>query len=400
MTSAVTQKVPSTAHNQKKSEGPLPSLVSTLRSDNRDQLVSLLSLDPLANVLTFDEFKADNPTTIPVSHKTRLVFANESLRSLLIYHTLVDAENKSALLKPKAKTPRKIQSIFTPEEESLGLSPNNPLGIVGTRILLQNTLQNNNGNEENVVPGSFTVPGTGHGTETIYNPQRNKSMFSSLMNDVRDETDGASVVIYFIHPTPKHIQAASKAIQSAAYSQKSVPHNPFETQSTSTRIMKHRIVFLPRINALSKRILADENITKRKDVSIHALDINLIPIEDDVITCLEMENTMEDCYVNKTPSEHVTHVAQSLRKIQDVCGTIPRVQSYGPLGEMMLERMMSLRLEEYDPYDPESEEDGQESNPEVKAAIILDRAVDLVTPLITPLTYEGLLDDLLKIDAG
>jgi hypothetical protein len=67
---------------------------------------------------------------------------------------------------------------------------------------------------------------------------------------------------------------------------------------------------------------------------------------------------------------------------------------------MVLERMMSLRLEEYDPYDPESEEDGQESNPEVKAAIILDRAVDLVTPLITPLTYEGLLDDLLKIDAG
>mmetsp|Transcript_8107 Transcript_8107/g.15269 ORF Transcript_8107/g.15269 Transcript_8107/m.15269 type:complete len:758 (-) Transcript_8107:90-2363(-) len=402
MAQAVTQKVPSTAHNQKKSEGPLPSLVSTLRSDNRDQLLSLLSLDPLANVLTLDEFKTESPTFVPVAHTTRLVFANESLRSLLIYHTLTnDAESKSALLKPKAKPPRNVQSIFTPEEESLGLSPNNPFGIVGTRILLQNNILNDNGNEENVVPGSFTVPGTGHGTETIYNPQRNRSIFSSSMHDLRDETDGASVVIYFIYPTPKHIQALSKAIQSVSYSQKSLSTNPFEAHSTSTRrITKHRIVFLPRINALSKRVLADENLNKRKDVSVHALDINLIPIEDDVITCLEIENTMEDCYVHKTPSEHVTHVAQSLRKIQDICGTIPRVQSYGNLGEMVLERMMSLRLEEYDPYDPESEQDGQENNPEVKAAIILDRAVDLVTPMITPLTYEGLLDDLLKIDAG
>lgn len=397
----VAQKVPSTAYNQKKSEGPLPSLISTLRSDNRDQLQSLLSLDPLANALTYDDFQGEIPVSAPVSHKTRLVFANESLRALLTYHTLVDSDSKKSPLKSTAKaTARKVQTIFTPEEESLGLSPNNLFGIVGTRILLDdNSLDD--GNAENVVPGSFAIPGTGHGTETIYNPQRNKTMFSSSMDDVRDETDGASVVIYFIHPIPKHIQAVSKVIHSATQSQKPVSNNPFDSHMSSTsRIVKHRIVFLPRINTLSKRILTDENITKRKDVSIHALDINLIPIEDDVLTCLEMEDTMEDCYIHKTPSMHVTHVAQSLRKVQDICGTIPRIQSYGNLGEMVLERIMSLRLDEYDPYDPEGEDDGQESNPEIKAAIILDRAVDLVTPMITPLTYEGLLDDLLKIDAG
>jgi hypothetical protein len=396
----VAQKVPLTPHNQKRTEGPLPSLVSTLRSDNRDQLISLLSLDPLANVLNFDEFQTEGKSSpLPISHKTRLVFASESLRSLLMYHTLADTESKSVLMKPKVKTPRKVHSIFTPEEESLGLFSNNPFGIVGTRILLDDWCQNN-GNEDKLVPGSFTVPGIGHGTETIYNPQRNKSVFASSMHDARDETDGASVVIYFILPIPKHIQAVSKVIHSAINSQKIMSNNPFEPPTTGSRIIKHRIVFLPRITALSKRILVDENITKRRDVAVHTLDINLIPIEDDVITCLEMEQTINDCYINKTPSEHVTHVAQSLRKVQDICGTIPRVQSYGILGEMVLERMMSLRLEEYDPYDEEGEEDGQETNPEVKAAIILDRAVDFVTPLITPLTYEGLLDDLLKIDAG
>ena len=73
----------------------------------------------------------------------------------------------------------------------------------------------------------------------------------------------------------------------------------------------------------------DEKITKRKDVAVHALDINLIPIENDVLTCLEMDATMADCYLHSTPSEPITHVAQSLRKVQDVCGTIPRIQSYG-----------------------------------------------------------------------
>ena len=396
--------IPSTPHNQKRSEGPVPSLVSTLRSDNRDQLISVLTLDPLSNSLPIQD-PTNNDTTVKppsISHKNRLVFASDALRSLLIYHTLPDPTTRSAtLLKPKPKTSTR-KSIFTHQEEALGLTTINTFGIVGTRILLDNDSLRDS-NTENDAPG---LMGTGNGTETIYNPSTNKSVFSSSMDDPRDDTDGASVIIYFIHPTPQHIQAVSKVIQETSTSKKSPRgNNPFEHQSSSTpspstRIIKHRIVFLPRITVLSKRILTDEQITRRKDVAIHSLDINLIPMEDDVLTCLEMESTIAECYVNETPSEHVTHVAQSLRKVQDICGTIPRVQSYGKAGEMVLERMMALRLEEYDPYDNDSAEDGQEANPEIKAAIILDRMVDLVTPLVTPLTYEGLLDDLVKIDAG
>ena len=32
--------------------------------------------------------------------------------------------------------------------------------------------------------------------------------------------------------------------------------------------------------------------------------------------------------------------------------------------------------------------------------IVIDREVDLISPLVTPLTYEGLLDDLLGIESG
>ena len=362
-------------------------------------------MDPLSNTFTGDATTSINtPTnTDKCSHKNRLVFASETLRSLLLYHTLPDpdpATRSANLSKPKPKNNRmNPKSTLTHQEEALGLTTTNPFGIVGTRILLDDdSLQDNN--TENVAPG---LMGTGNGTETIYNPSTKKSVFSSSMDDPRDGTDGASVVIYFIHPTPEHIQAVSKVIHQTAISTKNRNNNPFDNQTNSpsgTRISKHRIVFLPRITALAKRIITDEKITKRKDVAIHSLDINLIPMEEDVLTCLEMESTMAELYVHNTYSEHVTNVAQSLRKVQDVCGTIPRVQSYGKAGEMVLERMMALRLEEYDPYDQEGEDDGQEANPEIKAAIILDRMIDLVTPLVTPLTYEGLLDDLVKIDAG
>lgn len=402
--------IPSTPHNQKRSEGPLPSLVSTLRSDNRDQLISLLTMDPLSNTLPIQDTNT-NPNINKCSHKNRLVFASGTLRSLLLYHTLPDpdpATRSANLSKPKPKHNRmNPKSTLTHQEEALGLTTTNPFGIVGTRILLDDdSLQDNN--TENVAPG---LMGTGNGTETIYNPSTKKSVFSSSMDDPRDVTDGASVVIYFIHPTPEHIQAVSKVIHQTAISSKNRNNNnnPFDNQTNSlfgsgsaTRISKHRIVFLPRITALAKRIITDEKITKRKDVAIHSLDINLIPMEEDVLTCLEMESTMAELYVHNNYSEHVTNVAQSLRKVQDVCGTIPRVQSYGKAGEMVLERMMALRLEEYNPYDQggDDADDGQEANPEIKAAIILDRMIDLVTPLVTPLTYEGLLDDLVKIDAG
>mmetsp|Transcript_21153 Transcript_21153/g.31103 ORF Transcript_21153/g.31103 Transcript_21153/m.31103 type:complete len:759 (-) Transcript_21153:1966-4242(-) len=402
--------VPSTPHNQKRTEGPLASLVSTLRADNRDQLVALLSLDPLSNNFTLDQLNTDdNPNSpdaksISVSHKNRLVFANENLRTLLVYHTLQD---RSTMFKPKKNARRKQggRGILSNVEESMGLLTTNNFGIVGTRVMFQSDPDDDAEGGGRV--GDDSVANTPMGTETIYNPQNHKtstSVFGSGlagMEDPRDNIDGANVVLYFIHPTPQHIQAVSKIIRSSSSLSNSNNVNPFDNNvNIINKVTKHRIVFLPRINALSKRIMADENIVKRKDVAVHTLDMNLIPLEDDVITCLDMDATMMDCHVNGLVSEHVTNVAMSLRKVQDICGTIPRLQSFGTMGEMVMERTMALRLDEHDPYENGGDNEEEEEYSEIAAAIILDRKIDLITPLITPLTYEGLLDDVLKIESG
>jgi len=38
--------------------------------------------------------------------------------------------------------------------------------------------------------------------------------------------------------------------------------------------------------------------------------------------------------------------------------------------------------------------------PEIDTVVLLDREVDLVTPLLTPLTYGGLIDEFIGIQSG
>ncbi len=38
--------------------------------------------------------------------------------------------------------------------------------------------------------------------------------------------------------------------------------------------------------------------------------------------------------------------------------------------------------------------------PEIDTLLLIDRDVDLVTPMVTPLTYEALIDDIIGIESG
>merc|ERR1740124_810067 len=202
-------KVPTTPNNQKRPPGPLPSLISTLRADNHEQLVHLLTLDPYSNLPlpapplttasnTAGKSIASSSTsrTVTQPHRQRLVFASESLRTLLLYHVLPDPSDRSLIPKNRKK-PRKPPSSskakdgtrFTADEEALGLTRANPYGIVGTRLLFPpndaitgptgasggyNTLGPNDGpSPTSSSPnqrGEAVVQHHATTTETIYNP--------------------------------------------------------------------------------------------------------------------------------------------------------------------------------------------------------------------------------------
>jgi vacuolar protein sorting-associated protein 33A len=157
----------------------------------------------------------------------------------------------------------------------------------------------------------------------------------------------------------------------------------------------HRIVYLPQATAMCHKVLSNLGINSLPNVTIHRLQADIFPLESDLLS-LEYPDAMKECEVEGTPSSLISTMARSLLKIQDIVGTIPRLQSLGPLGEEVVKKMMTMRLEEHlagqATMDTPSET--------VAAMMIIDRKVDMLTPMLTPLTYEGLLDEVVGIDCG
>jgi len=122
------------------------------------------------------------------------------------------------------------------------------------------------------------------------------------------------------------------------------------------------------------------------------------------------------------------------RRGQTDVGVIGRVLGLGPLATAVIDKMMYLRLEEeridaqeeeeeedegyenedYEEYDQDGEceyyDDAASTSkgrggddckqPPIQALLVIDRKIDLVTPMLTPLTYEGLIDKVLQIQVG
>jgi hypothetical protein len=392
-------------------------ITNTLRADNRCQLLEILSLHPtdtvgtqavhVTNVLT-----GEPSSRISITHKQRLVFADASLRTLLLRHVLLEP----ASLDKAATKKRSKSTSLTAEEESWGIDTSNTWGIVGTRVLFPA----NSKDYDAALQSRLMREADGSWrTTNMSDPARKNVTLDSIQDTPQDDTDGAAVVVYFIRPDPSHIQAVAKSIRTQ---QK-------YTSNTNSSI-KHRIVFIPHIHELAQRVLQDEGLVSISSsshliqpistgLSIHALQIDWIPLDRDIITLTEHNSFLKEVDVLGVSSDAITLAAKSLVKLQDITGILPRIQSWGVLGEKILDKMMTLRVEDYhtqefflseeninisgednDPQEPNNRHRYPSMSTHVGAMILIDRKIDWITPMLTPLTYEGLLDDILGIDCG
>uniref|UniRef100_V5IC59 Putative vacuolar protein n=1 Tax=Ixodes ricinus TaxID=34613 RepID=V5IC59_IXORI len=83
------------------------------------------------------------------------------------------------------------------------------------------------------------------------------------------------------------------------------------------------------------------------------------------------------------------HVVRALMTLQTLYGVIPNVYGKGEHAQMVSEMMVRMRREL----------SGREPQlvPQIENLLLLDRAVDLLTPLATQLTYQGLLDEIFGV---
>jgi len=156
--------------------------------------------------------------------------------------------------------------------------------------------------------------------------------------------------------------------------------------------------FTPRKTVICEKILASEGVLG----SLHLEEfpaMGLIPFDEDVVS-MEMEHVFRDVQVDKDFSA-LFDVASAIMQLQNMCGRIPRVQGKGRCAKVVCNILQRMQAEAAsDGSGGGKSGRGSGEGPRIDGIVLLDRSVDLISPMCTQLTYEGLVDEILGIHNG
>lgn len=143
---------------------------------------------------------------------------------------------------------------------------------------------------------------------------------------------------------------------------------------------------------MSDKILEEAGVLG--DVNISELPLYFFPLERDVLS-LELDDAFQDLYLSKDPTPTFL-LAQALMGIQRKHGLFPRITGKGDNAKRVAELLSRMR-QELLAGEAGSDKPSLTPSSTTESVIIIDREVDMVTPLLTQLTYEGLVDEVFGI---
>ena len=147
--------------------------------------------------------------------------------------------------------------------------------------------------------------------------------------------------------------------------------------------------FVPHRATSIERSLERKGALSSLELSDLALD--LVPLEADVVS-LESPRLFKEAHLDGDPGP-LRSTARSLDRLQKLSGTVPLVRGKGQAARSVATMVTSLRKEREGPK-------RRRGAPAIDMILLLDRQIDLVTPMCTQLTYEGLVDEVLGITSG
>ncbi|XP_078427603.1 sec1/munc18-like (SM) proteins superfamily [Wolffia australiana] len=149
------------------------------------------------------------------------------------------------------------------------------------------------------------------------------------------------------------------------------------------------IYFVPRPTVVCEKILEEEKV--HQVVTIGEFPLYIVPLDEDVVS-LELDLSYKECVVDGDASS-LWHVAKAIHKLECLFGVIPNVKSLGKSSSKVVDILKRMEVEE--PVDISNV-----AIPEINSIILLDREVDIITPMCFNLTYDGIIDEILRINNG
>ncbi|KAL3964316.1 hypothetical protein ACCO45_001320 [Purpureocillium lilacinum] len=165
-------------------------------------------------------------------------------------------------------------------------------------------------------------------------------------------------------------------------------------QRESQTTHEFHIFWVPRRTLVSDQLLEEAGVLG--DVSIAELPLSFFPIEKDVLS-LELDDAFRDLYLSKDITPNYL-LAKALMEIQQNQGLFPRIVGFGENAKRVSDLLCRMRQELLAGGDDvDGNKAGMTPSTTTESVIIIDREVDFVTPLLTQLTYEGLIDEVFGI---
>ncbi|KAK4129520.1 Sec1-like protein [Parathielavia appendiculata] len=165
-------------------------------------------------------------------------------------------------------------------------------------------------------------------------------------------------------------------------------------QRESQSSHEFHIFWVPRRTLLSDKVLEEAGVLG--DTNVAELPLFFFPLEKDVLS-LEMNDSFRHIYLAKDPTS-LFLLARALMGIQQKHGLFPRIIGKGDNAKRVADLLSRMRQELLAGEEGgETDQAGLRLSTTIESVIIIDREVDYVTPLLTQLTYEGLLDEIFGV---
>ena len=153
----------------------------------------------------------------------------------------------------------------------------------------------------------------------------------------------------------------------------------------------YHIIFVPRKLSACDYILEREGIYGFIKI-LEWNSLHLFTLDEHLLS-LELHSSLRTLYVD-CDYTMLHSIAQSVLLMEDIYGTIPVVHGKGHMADkvwQLIKRLKELKKTTYNP---------REGGAAISELVLFDRQCDLVTPVCSQLTYEGILDDVFKIKSG
>ncbi|KAF8477599.1 Sec1-like protein [Kalaharituber pfeilii] len=184
-------------------------------------------------------------------------------------------------------------------------------------------------------------------------------------------------IIFLARCTPRNAQLISGQVKHYA----KVPGHDFD----------YSAFFVPRRTLVCEKILEEEGVVG--DITIGEYPLYFIPLEPDLLS-LELEQSFQELYLHKDYSS-VFYAAKALMDMQQKYGLFPRILGKGNCARKLVDALIRMRGEVT--VDDSLNPFALTPSSTIENLIIIDREIDFVTPLLTQLTYEGLIDEICGI---